>query len=164
MLERARDMISEAMQSDVGNDLIAGWWEGASEYAEVEGRFVDLLYIEREFETVVTSLAALETAATRAADNVSTRRGRPKGTAILPRHFIEALAAVYRDTTGSKPGAGDGPFAKFVMEFLTALGHRNIQYESAIDAIKDARRWALKRPAASKWGPSPFDDEFGEDA
>jgi hypothetical protein len=162
VLERTRDMISEVMQSDVGNDLISGWWEGTSEYAEAEGRFVDLLYIQREFEKVVTSLAALETAATRAADGVSTRPGRPKGTAIMPRDYIEALAAVYRKTTGSRPGAGDGPFAKFVMEFLTALGRHNIQYASLIDAIKDARRWALKRPAATKWGPSPFDEEFDE--
>lgn len=160
VLERARDMISEVTQSDVGNDLISGWWEGTSEYAEAEGRFVDLLYIQREFEKVVISLSALETAATRAADGVSTRRGRPKGTAIMPQDYIEALAAVYRNTTGSRPGAGDGPFAKFVMEFLTALGRHNIQYESVIDAIKDARRWALKRPAATKWGPSPFDEEF----
>ena len=163
VLERARDMIGEASQSDVGDDLISGWWEGSSEYAEAEGRFVDLLYIEREFEKVVTSLAALETAAICAADGVPTRRGRPKGTAIMPRDYIEALAAVYRDKTGSKPGAGDGPFAKFVMEFLTALGRRNIEYETVIDAIKDARRWALKRPAATKWGASPFDEEFDEE-
>jgi hypothetical protein len=50
------------------------------------------------------------------------------------------------------------------VEFLTALGRRNLQYESVVDAIKDARRWALMRPAATKWGPSPFDDEFEEDA
>jgi hypothetical protein len=157
VLERARDMIRETMQSDFGGDLISGWWEGTSEYAEAEGRFVDLLYIEREFEKVVTSLAALETAAIRAADGVPTRRGRPKGTAILPRDYIEALAALYRDTTGSKPGAGDGAFAKFVMKFLTALG-RNIEYASVIDAIQDARTWSLVRASANKWGPSPFDE------
>ncbi len=160
VLQRARGVISGAIQSDVADDLISGWWEGTSEYAEAKGHFVDLLYIQREFEKVVTSLATLETAAIRAADNVPTRRGRPKGTAIMPRNFIEALAAVYRDATGSKPGAGDGAFAKFVMEFLTALGRRNIEYESVIDAIKDARTWSLTRAAADKWGPSPFDDEW----
>jgi hypothetical protein len=117
VLERARDMISEAMQSDAGNDLISGWCEGTSEYAEAEGRFVDLLYIKHEFEKVVTSLAALETAATRAADDMPTRRGRPRGTATMPRDYIEGLAAVYRDTTGSKPGAGYGPFAKLLWNF-----------------------------------------------
>jgi hypothetical protein len=154
----ARAMADKAMQDDVGGALCSSWWEGTSENAEAEGRFVDLLYIEREFKKVVTSLAALETAAIRAADDVPTRRGRPKGTAILPRDYIEALAAVYRDTTGAKPGAGDGPFAKFVMEFLTALGRRNIEYESVIDAIKDARTWSLMRATANKSGPSPFDE------
>jgi hypothetical protein len=81
----------------------------------------------------------------------------------MPRDYIEALAAVYRDKTGSKPGAGNGPFAKFVMEFLTALGRRNIEYETVIKAIKDARRWTLKRPAATKWGASPFDEGFDEE-
>ena len=50
---------------------------------------------------------------------------RAKGTAILPRDDIGNLAALYRDSTGSIPGAGDGPFAKFVMEVLTAQGRRN---------------------------------------
>jgi hypothetical protein len=62
---------------------------------------------------------------------------------------------LYRDTTGSKPGAGDGPFAKFVMKFLNALG-RNIEYESVIDAIKDARTRSLQNSIG--WAPSPFDE------
>jgi hypothetical protein len=151
----ARALADKAMQDDVGSALCSSWWEGTSEYAEAEGRFVDLLYIKREFEKVVTSLAALETAAIRAAGDVPKRPGRPKGNAILPWDFIEALAAQYRDTTGSKPGAGDGPFAKFVMKFLSALG-RNIEYESVIDAIKDARTRSLQSP--SGWAPSPFDE------
>ena len=69
---------------------------------------------------------------------------------------------MYRETTYTKPGAGDRPFAKFVREFLIALGRGNIEYESLIDAIKDARRWALKRPASTKWSPSPFEEGFDE--
>lgn len=155
---KARAMADKAMQDDTGDALCSSWWEGTSEYAEAEGRFVDLLYIQREFEKVVTSLAVLETAAKRAADDVPTRAQRPKGTAILPRDYIETLAAVYRDATGSKPGAGNGPFARFIWEFLTALGRCNIEYESVIDAIKDARTWSLKHAVANKWGPSPFDE------
>jgi hypothetical protein len=174
-LGNARAMIDKVMQDDVGDALRASWWEGTSEftkarrfflgffymYANGRGRFVD---IERKFKKVVEKevarLGALEAAAIRAADDVPTTLGRPKGTAILSWGDIEGLAAVYRSTTGSKPGAGDGPFAKFVMEFLTALGRRNIKDESVISAIKEARRWALKRPAADRWGPSPFDEEF----
>ena len=151
----ARAMADKALQDDVGDALGSSWWEGTSECAKAEGRFVDLLYIKREFEKVVTSLAALETAATRAAGDVPMRPGRPKGTAILPWDFIEALAALYRNTTGSKPGAGNGPFAKFVMKFISALGGF-IEDESVIDAIKDARTRSLKSP--SGWAPSPFDE------
>jgi hypothetical protein len=152
---KARVMADKAMQDDVGAALFTSWWEGTSEYAEAGGRFVDLLYIDREFEKVVASLAALETAAIRAASNVRTGRGRPKGTAILPRNYIEALAVGYRDWTGLKPGAGDGPFARFVCKFLAALG-RNIEYESVIDAIKDARTRSLQIPSGG--APSPFDE------
>jgi hypothetical protein len=152
---KARVTIDKAMQDDVGAALCTSWWEGTSEYAEAGERFVDLLYIDREFEKVVASLAALETAAIRAASNGPTGRGRPKGTAILPRGYIEALAVGYRDSTGLKPGAGNGPFAKFVCKFLAALG-RNIEYESVIDAIKDARTRSLQNP--SGWAPSPFDE------
>lgn len=152
---KARVMADKAMQDDVGAALCASWWEGTSEYAEAGGRFLDSLYIDREFEKVVASLAALETAASRAASNVSTGRGRPKGTAILPRGYIEALAVGYRDWTGLKPGAGVGPFAKFVCKFLAALG-RNIEDESVIDAIKDARTRSLQNPSGG--APSPFDE------
>jgi hypothetical protein len=40
------------------------------------------------------------------------------------------------------------------MEFLTALGRDDIEYESVIDEIKDERRRVLM---ASKGRPSPFD-------
>jgi hypothetical protein len=151
----ARVMADKAMQDDVGAALCTSWWEGTSEYAEAGGRFVDLLHIDREFKKVVASLATLETAAIRAASNVPTRPGRPKGTAILPRDYIETLAAGYRDWTGRKSGAGDGPFAKFVCKFLAALG-RHIEYESVIDAIKDARTRSLQNPSGG--APSPFDE------
>ena len=48
--------------------------------------------------------------------------GDRKEPGVLPYVFVEALAAVYRHTTGVKPGAGDGSFAKFVCAVLDALG------------------------------------------
>jgi hypothetical protein len=119
-----------------------------------------LVRLDHEFEKVIASLAALETAARRAADEVLKARGRPRGSAFLSRGFIEGLAGVYQNSTGSKPGAGDGPFARFVYEFLIAIGRDNIEYESLVDAIKDTRARVRTRPAAAKSGPSPFDDEM----
>ena len=169
-LGRARRLVNRAMQNDVGDALYSSWWEcTGSEYAEADGHFSDVPFIEREFKRVVSSLAALETAASRAADDIlPTKRGRR---AILSRNDIWQLGALYRDSTGSIPGAGDGPFATFVAEVLAALGRYNdnedkgkrvtgaIKYESVVDAIKDTRQWALTNPTARNWGPSPFDEE-----
>lgn len=155
-LGRARNMIDDAMRApDLANDLIWGWWGGTSESAEAwaEVKNVEPLYIKRQFEKLLEGLAALEAGAVRAADGAHKGRGRPRGTSVLPPDYIIALAAVYRSSTGSKPGAGDGPFAKFVMEFLTAL-RRNIEYESVIDAIQDARALSFEDGGVAL---SPFD-------
>ncbi len=165
-LGRARAMVDQEMRDDFGCALWSAWWDGP-EYTP-DGPLIELG--EREFKKLVASLATLETAAMRAwrhaDDEVATRSGRPKGTAILSWRFIERLASVYRDRTGEKPGAGDGPFAQFVCEFLTGLGRYNdeegkgkrmsgkITQGGVVDAIKDARAWTLKRPTT--WGPSPF--------
>jgi hypothetical protein len=155
-LGRARRLIDRTMQNDVGDDLFSAWWEGAgNEHAKEDGSF-DPRYMECKFKNAVKVLAVLETAASLSADRVlRPKRGRP---AILPWDDIWNLAALYRGSTSSLPGAGDGPFAKFVKTVMTALGC-HIEYESVIEAIKDARQWALKHPVARKWGPSPFDEQ-----
>ena len=92
------DSIREALQSDVGNDLISAWWDADATRASLpfgnEGQsdFVDLQF----FEKTGALLAALEAVALRAADEVVTKRGRPKGTAILPSDFIATLAVIYQ--------------------------------------------------------------------
>ena len=135
-LGNARAMIDKTMQDDVGDALCASWWMGTSEYTKAKRFFQGFFYIydngkgrfvldighkfKKVVEKDVARLAALEAVAIRAADDVLTKRGRPKGTAILTQYNIEALAAVYRETTYTKPGASDGPFAKFVREFHCA--------------------------------------------
>jgi len=180
VLERARDLIHEAMQSDVGVDLYSAWCEANACFRQdpedlkppltpVRIKVFDPVRTKDEFDKVCATLATLETAASRAAVDVPpTKRGRR---AILLRDEIWNLAALYRDNTGLIPGAGEGPFADFVVEVLTAQGRYNdneekgksvfgaIKHESVVDAIKDARHWALTDPVARKWGPSPFDKE-----
>ena len=118
---------------------------------EGQSDFVDLHF----FEKTGALLAALEAVALRAADEVVTKRGRPKGTAILPSDFIATLAFIYRESTQSKPGAGEGPFARLCVAFLAALGRRDITDESVFEGIKDTRVWAQN----SKWSSgSLFDD------
>jgi hypothetical protein len=161
-LRRARRHAEMAMRDDVGEALFRAWRGANVRYdpdLDPTGPQT-LVRIDHEFEKVIASLAALEAAARRAADEIPKPRGRPKGSAFLSRGFIEGLAGVYQNSTGSKPGAGDGPFARFVYEFLIAIGRNNIKPESLVDAIKDTRARARTRPAAAKSGPSPFDDEM----
>ncbi len=151
----ARRKADEAMKT------VRGYW--FVEWAEANGNpdFTDPIIsrFEEEFEKRVAGLAGLETAAFRAAETARNRDGRPPGTGVLPHDFIIPLAGVYRDITKANSGAGDGPFARFVWEFLTALGRADdIEYESMIDAIKGARLWSLKH-SAREWGSSPFDRE-----
>jgi hypothetical protein len=164
-LQQASALVHKAMGDDVGAELFDAWW-GGPEYDPM-GPYVDLVADEREFKKTVANLEALTEAAHKAANAVRTRRGRRKGTGILPFDFVEGLAAVYRDATGKIPGASGGPFAKFVCAVLDALGRYNeaeddnmtgaLKSESVVDAIKDTRVWALERRTPGKWGPSPFE-------
>jgi hypothetical protein len=169
ILRRVRRLVDRAMQSDVGTDLFSAWCEEnayfrhdpedlAPPLTPVRIKVFDPVRTKGEFDKVCAGQATLETAASRAAVDVPpTKRGRP---AILSRDDIWNLAALYRDSTGSIPGAGDGPFAKFVMTVLIATGRPDdIEYGSITEAIKGARQWALMHPVARKWGPSPFDEE-----
>jgi hypothetical protein len=156
-LRQARRLVDRTMHTDVGDDLnlFQAWWEvTGSEYTKVDGTF-DPRYMEQKFKQVVKSLEVLEIAASYAADHVTPpKRGKPP---VLSMDDFWNLAVVYRDSTSSVPGAGDGPFAKFVSEFLIATGRSDaLAYDSLIEAIKGARQWALTR---RKWGPSPFDEE-----
>jgi len=137
VLGQANGMIAAAMQSDVGNDLFSAWCEANVTYEDRDWTGPQtLVRFEDEFDKVVAGLAALETAAHCAAGDLSVKQGRPKGVSVLPWDFIETLAIIYRDNTRLRPGLGDGPFARFVWRFLTALDRGNIKYESLVDAIK----------------------------
>jgi hypothetical protein len=163
-LGRARGMAEKAMQDDdVGIELRKGWFAATNLVniplvSALRNDKAAPLRIADEIKQVVAGLTVLEAAARRAADDMKRAPGRPKGTAVLPTECIVGLARIYRNSTGSKPGACEGPFARFVFEFATALGPGRIEYESVIDAIKDARTWSLGPAAGCDWGPSPFDE------
>jgi hypothetical protein len=172
-LGSARRLVERIMRVDVGSDLYSSWCE-ANPYFRDDPNGIepikefDPVRTKNEFDKALAGLATLEAAASRAAADVRPAdQGRP---AILPREEIWRLAAVYRNSTGSIPGAGEGPFTEFVVAVLTAQGRYNdgevegkrgigkIKYGGVVDGIKAARRWALMDPAARRWGPSPFDE------
>src|SRR5438105_13286980 len=73
-------------------------------------------------------LPYVEIAARNAAIRERARPGRPRGPSILPSsEVLIGLAAAYRRCTGSKPGAGRGPFARFATKCLVALGRTGIK-------------------------------------
>jgi hypothetical protein len=108
------------------------------------------------FEKQIAGLAALESAAFRAADLVRRGPGFPGGTAALPHDLIVALESVYRDITKLEAGAGSGKFARFVKAFLKAIGR-----ELAEGSIKKLLQSA-KSASGSRWGHSLFDEMGGK--
>lgn len=159
--QHARHKINDARWPDLAGNLMKAWLEGTKDLDDATKQLSDLLYngleFHRKVEKVVESLADLEVAATQAAANeVRKGRGRPKGTSDLPWNYIYALGWDYRKSTGLKPGRGDGPFAKFVREFLAAIGKRDeVSEDYAVDVIKNAP--AQARGNAGKTIPSPFE-------
>jgi hypothetical protein len=155
-LGKARCKVDEAMQDDVRGRLFLAWCETHGD-PDLTDPIMSLF--DAEFDKVVAGvvagLAALETAAFRAAGQVRQRPGRPGGTSVLQHDFIISLESAYRDITGKPGGAGPGPFTQFVRKFLEALGRESIE-QSVIEAIKDARKREKKYPAASRWGRSLF--------
>lgn len=132
--------------------------KGTKEFGEATEQYGDWLYIGIEvggkFDKAVENLSELEVAAKQLADKFHKEPGRPKGTSDLPWNYACALAEVYRKSTGLKPGTGDGPFGRFVHEFLRAIGQGAKSRQYVIDVIKDARAQARKH--ANNSTSSPF--------
>jgi hypothetical protein len=145
-LGRARHLANKVMEDDVKGAVFSAWCEEAVKYDVTPEEPHTLIRFEDEFDKAVAGISHLEAAAERAAVDVVARPGRPKGTAILPPDFIETLAIIYQDSTLSKAGAGDGPFARFVVQFLIALSS-SIEVESVIGCVKDALASARFREA-----------------
>ncbi len=154
-LREARCKADEAMKT------VKGPWFVEWAVANGDPDFTDprIELYQDEFETRVARFARLkdlEEAAYQAAKTVRRKSGRPPGTAALPHDFILNLESVYRNITEENAGAGAGPFARFVKEFLNALGYAYPQ-QTLIEAIKSAKKREEKHPAASKWGRDLFD-------
>lgn len=150
-LGRARHEAHKAMQDDVGWDLFRGWCAETNTSPALADLNADgssvLTPFANQFKKVVGGLTALEAAAHRAAGDVRTKAGPPRGTGILPMDDIIALAAVYRRSTGLNPNMGAGPFAQLAEEFLTAIGRGDdTAQDYVVEALKYARKQARKNP------------------
>jgi len=134
----ARMWIGKAMQSPgLGNDLMNEWLR--AEHAEGRPHLLGQFRSPPEFEKLVNELRSIETAAARAASRTP-GRGRPKGSSVLSPFFVSCLADAYQASTGTKPDAGQGPFARFVRAYVAAIGLGGIEDASLVDSIKDTLR------------------------
>ena len=143
-LRRARSLTDQALKDDVGNVLYraVGAERGIGPHSvltiddDVLPRLID------EIKEMATTLTILEKAAHAAVDldkrsREHSRGGRPT---LFPKQYIQVLARLYRSSTGSRPGRGNGPFANFASAFFVAAGQTGFSRSSLIDAIQDAHR------------------------
>ena len=109
-----------------------------------------------DFDRFFAILPELEMAARKAASWERAKPGRPRGPSVLPSsEALIGLAAAYRRCTGLKPGAGRGPFARFALNCLIALGRAGIKEGPLVGAIKGAQHRA-RTVARRNSVPSPF--------
>jgi len=152
-LREARSKLDET-RHDVTCVVLFEEWCKARGISDFTDRHVDIF--EDALADLIAGLAYMETAASRAAEQVRQKPGRPGGTGVLQHDIVIMLEAAYQNITGRRGGAGPGPFAQFVTKFLEGLG-RTITQQSVIEAIK-----AAKKRQGEQWGQSPFADIGGE--
>ena len=155
-LSEARCKLDEARHHDIRGVLFVEWC-GAHGNPDFTDPIIDRFDIDFDevVAGVVAGLADLETAASRAAEQVRQKPGRPGGTGVLQHDLIINLESTYRDITGKPGRVGPGPFAQFLQKFLEAVGCKSNE-GSVIRAIKAAKKREETHPATSRWGRSLF--------
>ena len=148
-LGRARGLAENVRLDNAGSELISHLFDGTlprdppGQLVPNKDGSIGIIYHDSlDLKKLVQALSTYEAAVLREASYLpSSRSGKPP---FLPPTFIRALAAVYLESTGRKPGAGVGPFTRFVMLIRAAL---NPSYQATddpdrgvIDAVQDALR------------------------
>jgi hypothetical protein len=139
VLKRAGKLADNATQDDVGMDLLKGWWL-ETKGGDLSEKAVDA--VADEITDAVTKLAALETAARRAAEAMIRRAGPREGSGLLRMHDIIGLRSLYLQSTGRQPKGR--PFVEFVEEFLVAAGQSGATNDYVAEALKYAGKKARK--------------------
>jgi hypothetical protein len=150
-LTKLKQKLSDAnellIKVDVFSDLIRAIFH--ARYTK-ESKAVAASKILTELSEAASHIRKLEMAASRAAASARNKPGRPNGgSTILPSGYIVNLAKLYRGATGRVPGAGEGPFGFFLVEFLNAVGRRNLASRSVFNLIISARKKSLAADADS---------------
>jgi hypothetical protein len=133
-------------------------------YGTQQERLIEPVRPNDELDKVLVALSTLEAAACFALNDDFYTPFPPGPVAALSLEFIEILARIYESATGRPPGAGQGPFYRFVMNFRAAV---DLSYktkdesgdprldESMIGDIKKALRRKRCRPSKEGGDPVP---------
>jgi hypothetical protein len=142
ILEEARQAFDEVKRHD-DSELFSGWCEKNFPATVGSTHYIEQCYDDLTAD-LIASLTDIGISASLAAEQLRQKRGRPPEISVRQTTLIVNLERTYRGVTGKPGGAGPGPFAQFVAEFLDALG-RPITESTVIKAIKTARK-------SPKWG------------
>jgi len=149
-LSAARELLRK---TDVAADLIRAIFHARHKQAPIDVLKADPFAagkITDELSEAASYVRKLEMAASRAAANARRKPGRPNsGSTVLPSDYIVRLAKLYRGANGRVPGAGEGPFGFFLVEFLNAIGRGNLTPRSVFNLIISARNESLAADADS---------------
>jgi hypothetical protein len=156
-LENLKKTLSDAHEllrkNDVAGGVIRAIYDERHKQAPIDFKgdlFAETKKILDEVSEAASHIRKLEIASSRAAAKARRKPGRPNsGSTILPSHYIVNLAKLYRGATGQVPGAGEGPFGSFLVEFLNAVGRRNLADRSVFNLIISARKKSLAVDANS---------------
>lgn len=154
-LGSAHDIADKALRDGFASDLAIEWIAETNMPLTLAIRMGIGNRKLTSIKNAVGSLAVLERLARRAANNVFKKRGPVKGSSVLSAGYIHDLAFVFKVSTGRRPSRVEGPFARFVREFLAAIGQGNtLSKEYAVEMIESARTEVRKDP--SRWALSAF--------
>jgi hypothetical protein len=156
-LETLKKTLSDAHEllrkNDVASGVIRAIYDARHKQAPIDFKgdlFAEAKKILDEVSEAASHIRKLKMAASRAAANARRKPGRPNsGSTILPSHYIVNLAKLYRGATGRVPGAGEGRFGFFLVQFLNAIGRENLTPRSVFNLIIRARNESLAADANS---------------
>ena len=151
--QKLSDAHALLMKKDVFFDLVRAIFHARHKQAPIDVLKADPFAAKKildELSEAASDIRKLEMAASKATANARSKPGRPNsGSTILPSDYIVNLARLYRGATGRVPGAGEGPFGFFLIEFLNAVGRRYLESRSVFNLIIRARKTSLAADANS---------------
>jgi len=139
-LKEAADKLKETWRHDNRDFLFAEWCKTHGDPYWDDPR---MILFEGRFDAMVATtlenLTELKTNTSHAADQLRRKPGRPRRSGMLQDDFLNHLESTYRNITGERGGAGAGPFSRFAVKFLAAVG-QTVKEQTVIKRFRAIRK------------------------